>query len=69
MLKQLHDELDLAVLAAYGWSELAPLMEVINGNLPAQRISATATRDDIKRELEETLLEKLVALNCERAED
>lgn len=69
VLKQLHDELDLAVLAAYGWSESAPLMEVINGNLPAQRISATATRDDIKRELEETLLEKLVALNCERAED
>ena len=69
VLKQLHDELDLAVLAAYGWSELAPLMEVVNGNLPAQRISPTASRDDIKRELEETLLEKLVALNSERAED
>lgn len=69
VLKQLHDELDLAVLAAYGWSELAPLMEVVNGNLPAQRISPTATREDIKRELEETLLEKLVALNSERAEE
>lgn len=69
VLKQLHDELDLAVLAAYGWSDLAPLMEVVNGNLPAQRISPTATRDDIKRELEEALLERLVALNSERAED
>lgn len=69
VLKQLHDELDLAVLAAYGWSELAPLMEVVNGNLPAQRLSPTANRDDVKRELEETLLEKLVSLNRERAED
>lgn len=69
VLKQLHDELDLAVLAAYGWNELALLMEVVNGNLPARRISPTASREDIKRELEEALLEKLVALNSERAED
>ena len=42
VLRQLHDELDTAVLAAYGWSDLAP------GNTDA-------------------LLERLVALNAERA--
>jgi hypothetical protein len=42
VLRQLHDELDAAVLAAYGWSDLAP------GNT-------------------DTLLERLVALNAERA--
>ena len=42
VLRQLHDELDAAVLAAYGWSDLAP----------------TAT---------DALLDRLVALNLERA--
>jgi hypothetical protein len=42
VLRQLHDELDAAVLAAYGWSDLAP----------------TAT---------DALLDRLVALNAERA--
>ncbi len=42
VLRQLHDELDTAVLAAYGWSDLAP----------------TAT---------DALLDRLVALNLERA--
>lgn len=42
VLRQLHDELDTAVLAAYGWSDLAP------GDT-------------------DTLLERLVALNAERA--
>jgi hypothetical protein len=42
VLRQLHDELDAAVLAAYGWSDLAP----------------TAT---------DPLLDRLVALNAERA--
>jgi hypothetical protein len=32
VLKSLHDELDREVLAAYGWSDLAPLLEVVNGN-------------------------------------
>ncbi|MCK6405133.1 MAG: class I SAM-dependent DNA methyltransferase [Rhodocyclaceae bacterium] len=51
VLKTLHDELDAAVLDAYGWSDLtAPLAD------PAQREAAR-----------ETLLERLVALNTERA--
>ncbi len=62
VLKQLHDELDVAVLDAYGWTDLAPLMQVVNGNAPA-----TTTREDAVRELDERLLERLVALNAERA--
>ena len=44
VLKQLHDDLDLAVLEAYGWSDLAPLMQIVNGNA-----AATTTRDDAAR--------------------
>ncbi len=62
VLKQLHDDLDLAVLDAYGWSDLAPLMQIVNGNA-----AAITTRDDAARELDEALLERLVALNAERA--
>ncbi len=61
VLKQLHDELDLAVLAAYGWSDLAPLMQIVNGN------DRSRPRDDARRQLDETLLDRLVALNAERA--
>lgn len=62
VLKQLHDELDLAVLDAYGWNDLAPLMQVVNGNARPD-----ANRDNTVRALDETLLERLVALNVERA--
>lgn len=48
-----------------GWSELAPFMAIVNGNAPATEKS----REDVKRELEEALLEKLVALNSARAEE
>ena len=64
VLKQLHDELDLAVLDAYGWADLAPLMQCVNGNAPHPN---GASRDDAIRELDEALLERLVALNAERA--
>ncbi len=66
ILKQLHDELDLAVLDAYGWQDLAPLMEAANGNAPAAAAGA-ANRDEASRALDEALLERLVALNAERA--
>ncbi|HLE84491.1 MAG TPA: class I SAM-dependent DNA methyltransferase, partial [Thermoanaerobaculia bacterium] len=66
ILKQLHDELDLAVLEAYGWGDLAPLMEIVNGN--AQPATAgVADREEARRALDEALLERLVALNAERA--
>lgn len=66
ILKQLHDELDLAVLDAYGWQDLAPLMEAVHGNAPAAAAGA-ADRDEAARALDEALLGRLVALNAERA--
>jgi hypothetical protein len=50
-LKQIHDELDAAVLEAYGWQDL----------LAAQQTGKSA------EEINETILERLVALNAERA--
>ena len=61
MLKTLHDELDRAVLGAYGWGDLRELMEVVNGS------AASQPREEAKRALDEALLERLVALNAERA--
>ena len=74
VLKQLHDELDLAVLDAYGWPDLATLMQIVNGNaalphpnpLPGGEGAIPATRDEAKRTLYDALLERLVALNAER---
>jgi hypothetical protein len=47
-LKQIHDELDQAVFAAYGWQDLWAAQQ--NGT-----------------DINETILERLVALNAERA--
>ena len=64
VLRQLHDDLDAAVLDAYGWSDLLPLLRIARGNdAPA----AGQTRDDAKRAFDEAILERLVALNAERA--
>lgn len=52
VLQSLHDELDAAVLAAYGWSDLGP----VPWSDEAARAAWT-----------ETLLERLVALNAKRA--
>jgi hypothetical protein len=49
-LKQIHDELDNAVLDAYGWQDLKDNQKT-------------------KAEIEEIILERLVALNAERAEE
>jgi len=66
ILKQLHDELDLAVLEAYGWKDLAPLTQVVNGNA-APATAGIGDRDEALRVLDETILERLVAVNAERA--
>ena len=55
VLKQIHDELDAAVLAAYGWSDLATKTPL------ADRLA----RGD--EALEQAILMRLVALNHERA--
>jgi hypothetical protein len=67
VLKTLHDELDRAVLDAYGWSDFAPLLEVVNGNAAPGEGGTPAARDDCKRALDDALLERLVALNAERS--
>lgn len=55
LLKQIHDDLDRAVLEAYGWYDLA------NGKPLADRL---AQGDEA---LEQEILTRLVALNHERA--
>lgn len=64
VLRQLHDELDEAVLYAYGWGDLVPVLRVAHGNEAAPTASS---QQEAMREFEETVLERLVALNTERA--
>ena len=64
VLRQLHDEIDAAVLGAYGWSDLLPLLRVAHGN---DAPTDEQTCDDFKRGFDEAILERLVALNAERA--
>ena len=64
VLRQIHDELDAAVLDAYGWSDLLPLLRVAHGN---DAPTEGQTREDAKRAFDEAVLERLVALNAERA--
>ena len=54
VLKSLHDDLDAAVLAAYGWQDL-------------QAALADHTQPETRATAVETLLERLVALNARRA--
>ncbi|MBK9469583.1 MAG: class I SAM-dependent DNA methyltransferase [Gammaproteobacteria bacterium] len=64
VLRQLHDEIDAAVLDAYGWSDLLPLLRITHGNMPP---AADQSREDARRAFDEAVLERLVALNTERA--
>lgn len=64
VLAEIHDRLDEAVLAAYGWSDLAPaLVGKPGGTTPNPDVSPE------QAEAEEELLARLVALNAERAEE
>ena len=54
VLKSMHDDLDAAVLAAYGWSDL-------------QGALADHTQPEARAAAVEMLLERLVALNAKRA--
>jgi hypothetical protein len=59
----------------YGWSDLAPLQDLVNGNgsfphpnpLPGGEGAELKAREEVQRALTEVLLERLVALNAERA--
>lgn len=66
VLKTLHGEIDRAVLDAYGWTDLAPLLDAVNGNATSGASGMPATRAECKRALDDALLERLVALNAER---
>lgn len=62
ILAELHDQIDRAVLDAYGWSDLAPaLVGKVGGTLPSPHKSAA------QESAEEELLTRLVALNEARA--
>jgi hypothetical protein len=62
VLGQLHDELDTAVFAAYGWDDMAPrLVGHPGGTTPLP------DKPSDQAEAEEELLTRLVALNRERA--
>ncbi len=64
VLRQLHDDIDAAVLDAYGWADLLPLLHFAHGNDVA---AEEMPRDEAKRAFDEAILERLVALNAERA--
>lgn len=62
ILRELHDDLDREVFAAYGWQDLADLL--------VGKAGATTPLSDMSNEqaqAEEELLSRLVALNHERA--
>ncbi len=85
VLRQLHDELDAAVLAAYGWEDLAAALVATPVGAASRRVGPgadTGAEDpagtrlaptesgmalDQAAAVEETLLQRLVALNAERA--
>lgn len=62
VLAELHDELDAAVLDAYGWSDRAPALVGKPGGL-----TPSHNKTPEQEQAEETLLERLVALNAARA--
>jgi hypothetical protein len=73
-LKQIHDELDAAVFEAYGWSDFLdppqpPLKRGENTDGSASPVVQGGTEGGTMQNLDEIILERLVALNAERAEE
>jgi len=67
VLNTLHDELDAAVLAAYGWGDLAQL--ALSGDAAFTRPTYSATSQASStppRDFKDELLQRLVALNQRR---
>lgn len=62
ILKEIHDEIDALVLAAYGWSDLAPDLVGRPG-----ATTGNSYKSDAQVKAEEELLGRLVALNQTRA--
>lgn len=62
VLKEIHDDIDRAVLTTYGWQDLIPMLVGKPGaTLPSPHTSAE------QEQAEEELLSRLVTLNNERA--
>lgn len=62
VLKEIHDDIDRAVLTAYGWDDLIPeLVGKPGATLPSPH------KTEAQEKAEEELLSRLVALNQERA--
>ncbi len=62
LLKQIHDEIDAAVLEAYGWQDL---LKPARSGEPVEPLADRLARGD--EELEQALLTRLVELNHQRA--
>ena len=82
ILRQLHDDLDAAVFAAYGWSDLCgfaaflpnpatlipnPAASAAASTTPPAPAAQASTRAESQRAWEQELLTRLVALNAQRA--
>lgn len=62
VLKEIHDDIDRAVLTAYGWDDLVPaLVGKPGGTVPS------LLKSEAQEEAEEELLSRLITLNQERA--
>ncbi|ODU46295.1 DNA methyltransferase [uncultured Aquimonas sp.] len=64
VLRQIHDELDAAVLEAYSWADLLPDLRIAHG---LDAAPSGDSRVEARRRFDEAVLERLVALNAERA--
>ena len=62
MLRELHDDLDHAVFAAYGWDDLAAQLVGLPG-----ATTPLPDKSDAQAEAEEAVLLRLVELNSQRA--
>ncbi|MEI6673786.1 MAG: hypothetical protein WCO57_01275, partial [Verrucomicrobiota bacterium] len=74
VLKQIHDDLDAAVLEAYGWSDLLncsgglrPSHDLSEGGEAVSHLSGSDGHRPPLQSLKQQLLTRLVALNHERA--
>lgn len=64
LLAEIHDDIDRATLAAYGWDDLAlALVGKPGGTTPSTH------KDEAQEAAEEEMLSRLVALNAERAKE
>lgn len=79
-LKQIHDDLDQAVFRAYGWDDLIPQWRQVYCDPPQPPLSKEGAEkvpldkgdlgeSNVKEQLEQNILQRLVDLNAQRAEE